>query len=77
MRRPDWMLEAPCTRIDPELWFPEAGDAGRIPKRVCHWCPVRAQCLQWALDTNEQHGIWGGQSPNKRRAMRRNDPLAS
>lgn len=36
------------------------------PRRVC---PVREQCLQYALDSRHLHGVWGGTTENERRAM--------
>jgi WhiB family redox-sensing transcriptional regulator len=38
---------------------------------VCDSCPVRAQCLQFALETNQEAGIWGGTSEEERRRLRR------
>jgi WhiB family redox-sensing transcriptional regulator len=32
---------------------------------------VRAKCLEYALDNNEQYGVWGGKSEVERRAMRK------
>jgi WhiB family redox-sensing transcriptional regulator len=34
-------------------------------------CPVRRQCLEWALTHDEKHGVWGGKSERERRTMRR------
>jgi WhiB family transcriptional regulator, redox-sensing transcriptional regulator len=58
---------------DPELWFPANGDraAADRAKAICRSCPVRPACLEWALAANERTGIWGGTTPNERRALRR------
>lgn len=40
-------------------------------KRICRGCPVMAECLQWALEHDEQEGVWGGLDPNERAALRR------
>jgi WhiB family redox-sensing transcriptional regulator len=40
-------------------------------KAVCARCPVAAQCLDYALATGQQHGVWGGTSEEERKAMRR------
>ncbi len=40
-------------------------------KRICHRCPVRSECLRWALDTGQDHGIWGGADEAERRTLRR------
>ncbi|WP_374198573.1 WhiB family transcriptional regulator [Streptomyces scabiei] len=61
---------------DPELFFP-IGSTGpaleqiEAAKQVCNGCPVRAECLEFALDTNQDSGVWGGTSEDKRRAARR------
>ncbi|MGH8909902.1 MAG: WhiB family transcriptional regulator [Egibacteraceae bacterium] len=40
-------------------------------KRVCRQCPVEAQCLEWALETRQDAGIWGGMDEEQRRTLRR------
>ena len=40
-------------------------------KHVCGECPVSTDCLQYALDTNQDSGIWGGTSEEERRIIRR------
>ena len=69
-----------CQEIDGELWYPESGGesyALRQAKEYCEECPVKAECLNFALVNNEQHGIWGGltvrermklKAPNRRNA---------
>ena len=37
-------------------------------KQVCDECPVSADCLEYALETNQDSGIWGGTSEEERRA---------
>lgn len=56
------MLSRPglCRETDPELFYPEKGGSTREAKRICRVCDVRPECLQWALDNDEPHGIWGG-----------------
>jgi WhiB family redox-sensing transcriptional regulator len=76
MRRHDWREDAECRDHDPELFFPEgtAGPAQRQAdeaKLVCKRCPVRAQCLGFALRQGLGFGIWGGTNVAERRAMRR------
>jgi WhiB family redox-sensing transcriptional regulator len=67
----DWQQHALCATVDPELWFPEKGGAGRVAKEMCMKCPVRRACLEYALDTNERFGIWGGFSERERRVIAR------
>jgi len=39
-------------------------------KQVCAACPARTPCLQWALDSGQEAGVWGGTSEDERRAVR-------
>ena len=50
----------PCRVNDPELWFAESPTDVEHAKALCHECPVRAVCLDGALDRNEPWGVWGG-----------------
>lgn len=67
----DWMLEARCLDADPEAFFPEKGGSTREAKRICAACPVRDDCLQYALENDERFGIWGGLSERERRRAKR------
>jgi WhiB family redox-sensing transcriptional regulator len=40
-------------------------------KAVCAGCDVRADCLEFAISTNQEYGIWGGTSEEERRVLRR------
>jgi len=72
----DWRRNATCREEDPDLFFP-IGNTGPAllqieeAKTVCRRCPVMEQCLQWAMEANESHGVWGGLSEDERRAMKR------
>ncbi|WP_459250095.1 WhiB family transcriptional regulator [Streptomyces youssoufiensis] len=72
----DWRHNAVCREEDPELFFP-IGDTGPAllqieeARAVCRRCPVMEQCLQWALVSGQEHGVWGGLSEDERRAMKR------
>ena len=68
-----WVQDALCAQVDPDLFFPDSEDSERAQqaKAVCGACEVRAQCLGYALRTNEQRGIWGGASPRDRARMLR------
>lgn len=58
--RGEWTEQALCRRVDPEVFFPPKGDAGTQAKQICAQCPVRAECLDYAIAADEKHGIWGG-----------------
>jgi WhiB family transcriptional regulator, redox-sensing transcriptional regulator len=66
-----WMLEAKCLDADPEAFFPEKGGSTREAKRICAICPVREECLDYALANEERFGIWGGLSERERRRAKR------
>ncbi len=71
----DWVNRALCKDVDPELFFP-VGTTGpaasqiEAAKAVCASCPVRTECLEWALSTAQDAGVWGGLSEDERRALR-------
>jgi WhiB family redox-sensing transcriptional regulator len=72
----DWRELSACRQEDPELFFPlvPAGP-GLVQieraKAVCARCQVPAECLQFAMETVQDHGVWGGTSEEERRALRR------
>ena len=72
----DWRLQAACRDTDPDLFFP-VGTTGPAleqidaAKAVCHACDSQAACLEFALATNQESGIWGGTSEEERRKLRR------
>lgn len=68
---PSWMDLALCAETDPEAFFPEKGGSTRDAKRVCQACEVRAECLEYALETDQRFGIWGGMSERERRRLKR------
>jgi len=62
----DWMDQAACAghRRAPTLWVsPRASDRAQA-RRICAGCPVREECLQYALDCEGSiawaWGIYGG-----------------
>jgi WhiB family transcriptional regulator, redox-sensing transcriptional regulator len=64
-----WRQFALCRGRDPDLWFPVESD-GAEAVAICLVCPVRHDCLDWAMEHNERNGIWGGVSARKRQRMR-------
>lgn len=75
LHRRNWRALAACRHTEPELFFP-AASAGTVDlsnaqaeraKAVCRACPVRRECLQFALATRQSYGIWGGMSERERR----------
>jgi len=70
------MSRGACRQADPELFFPIAAATGpaarqaEAAKAICGHCAVRANCLSYALEAMPE-GIWGGTTPEERRAARR------
>lgn len=64
--------QASCATADPEAFFLDGPPTveSRLAQKICSMCPEQEPCLQWALDTGEEYGIWGGVQPRDRRAMR-------
>ena len=67
--RPNWGWQdsAACRGEDLMLFFgpdgerqPERDIRERKAKAVCANCPIRVQCLDWAIATRADYGIWGG-----------------
>lgn len=69
--RQNWRADAACRGEDTNEWFPTRGDRTDRLLAVCHECPVRVECLEYAVTDPERVGIWGGTSENSRRVMRR------
>ena len=72
----DWRSKAACLSVDPELFFPIGNTGPAIAqaaeaKAVCRECEVQAICLQWALENNQDSGVWGGMSEDARRSPTR------
>jgi WhiB family redox-sensing transcriptional regulator len=72
----EWRTAGACLTADPDLFFPIAAGtavASQVSRalRICDGCPVRRQCLDFAMRTGETHGIWGGTTPEERISARR------
>jgi WhiB family transcriptional regulator, redox-sensing transcriptional regulator len=66
--------QAACQSADPELFFPVAGGGASLAdiaraKAVCAACRVREQCLNYAIESGQAHGVWGGTTVDERRAI--------
>ncbi|MGH3666030.1 MAG: WhiB family transcriptional regulator [Egibacteraceae bacterium] len=66
-----WADQAKCLQAEPDTFFPEKGGSTREAKRICAGCPVRVECLEYALANDERFGIWGGLSERERRRLKR------
>jgi hypothetical protein len=72
--RYDWMEDARCAQVDPELWHPEGSGGGAYNEalRICRRCPVQRQCADFSAriegeaSKRDRHGLWAGQPPRER-----------
>ncbi len=72
----DWRDKASCRDTDPDLFFPvgttgQAIDQIEAAKIVCRQCEARVECLEFALATNQEAGVWGAMSEEERRKLRK------
>jgi WhiB family redox-sensing transcriptional regulator len=71
-----WRDKAACRHSDADLFFPSgstgvAVDQIEAAKAICQRCPVQDACLQFALESNQEAGVWGGKDEDERRRLRR------
>lgn len=73
-----WQDSANCRGEDLNLFFgtefergPEKDAREREAKLVCMACPVTRECLDAALRSAQQHGVWAGMTAAERAAKRR------
>ena len=76
MENDGWRDLAACRDTEPDLFFPVGTTGPAIvqiesAKKVCMECESRQPCLEFALTTNQDSGIWGGTSEEERRKLRR------
>lgn len=77
-----WMDDAACIGVPTEVFFADGfgGDRKEIErdaKKLCRSCPVRHECLSFALKNGEHHGIWGGKNPAERHRIRKNERITT
>jgi WhiB family redox-sensing transcriptional regulator len=66
-----WAAFGSCRGADPDLFFPGSDGEPDEGLKICGGCPVREECLTWALDTRIAYGIWGGMTERERRRLLR------
>ena len=74
-RKGHWVDQAACSGMNGDLWFldDKTGSYGEA-RAVCRTCPVRPDCLTYALENKINHGMWGGLNPVQRRQLRHGRP---
>ena len=63
-----WQDDAECRKADPSLFVIELGSSAEPAREVCRRCPVRSDCLEFALLHRERGGVWGGMTQEERDA---------
>ena len=71
-----WRSAAACQACDPDLFFPVSSSGPSVEqaaeaKQICARCPVRRDCLAFALRTRQTHGVWGGMTEQERHLVSR------
>ncbi len=64
-----WMHHGSCREEPPARFFPNDGVGVDAARRVCATCPVKAECLEYALVHRIDPGVWGGTSERERRRI--------
>ena len=66
----DWRSLAACRGLDTELFFPGRGESAPEATAACAACVVQAECRNYAVESRQLFGIWGGTSERQRRRLR-------
>ena len=71
-----WMEEGSCVYANTELFFPvgysmKAIKQSNEAKAICNECVVKIDCLEYAIRTNQDSGVWGGTTEEERKSLRR------
>ena len=66
-----WWHHAACRGSDPEVFHPVRGDTDgtKAALAICAACPVKDDCLTYAMKHREMQGVWGGLSANQRKKL--------
>lgn len=64
-----WQRQARCTEADTNVFF--SPETEKLAKGICGLCPVRKPCLDYALETQQPDGVWGGKNTGERQALLR------
>jgi len=72
----EWRDLAACLDSEPSLFFPIGSTGPAIDqivaaKEICAACSVQEECLQYALESNQESGVWGGYAEDERRRLRK------
>ncbi len=72
----DWQRQGRCRGMDSSVFYSPDGERGNEKKMreagaktICNPCPVKSECLDFALQTEELYGVWGGTTEGERRVI--------
>jgi WhiB family transcriptional regulator, redox-sensing transcriptional regulator len=65
-RQGDWIDKAACAGLDVDAFYREYPGGVEIARKVCAVCPVQQDCLDYAIESGEEYGIWGGMNRAER-----------
>ena len=76
IEKESWMLDAACSFKNSDLFFPVGSSMKALKQSneaiaICNECPVKIDCLEYAINTNQDSGIWGGTTEEERKNLRR------
>lgn len=72
-----WQALGACRDVDPKVFFPRDGIGTTVAQRICNMCVVQEHCLEYALETRQDNGVWGGTSERERRRILKRRRLTS
>lgn len=65
-----WQLKANCSPDDFDLFFSNARTKRKQALSLCNQCSVQQACLEYAIENNIEHGIYGGRTPEQRKGKK-------
>ncbi|MEU9578764.1 WhiB family transcriptional regulator [Streptomyces chilikensis] len=78
----NWRAYATCAEVGPDMFFPDSKGAAvtyteNDAKKVCRHCPVIKQCLEYAVTSGQEAGVWGGLNPRELKKLRKQRGLGA
>lgn len=67
----EWRAESACREEPKWLFYVPKGEHPTMALAICRRCPVREECLTFALDHHIESGVWGGRTELQRRVIAR------
>lgn len=64
-----WQEDALCAQVGPEPFFLPQGGSAEEARLICGHCDVRGECLEFAIENEEEFGVWGGLTTGERRKL--------